>query len=571
MLKIKTLLFLAVMAALSACTTSSGVNLRSGSGATLSPTAQLYGDYLAASYASYLNDEHARSEYFSKAFARRPEDLKLGRKAMVAALSAGDNALARTLAIEIRGLDEQDGLARAILGAHALASSKYDQAIKYLGNANDGIGLEDINALMRGWGQAGQGEKDLALETFTQLEGGKYFELMGQLQKAKLYAQLGDGENANKFFKQIDDVGISTIESVLSQARFHIAQGATDKALARMEEFAADNGGALTGPIRKYITLIEAGKNIKTKMSAAQSASRALTEPAYSYYGKQKQYEAAEIFLRLALELDPKNDKARLFLGLILESEERGDAAMKTYSEIGPSSPYTVSARMAESNILFKKEENAKAIKKLENIYKLHPSKVTQSTLGRAFLVIEDYENALPFYEQLIADMSEEEKAANPQYHYLRGICLERLERWQEAVVDFEFVLKQQPENADALNYLGYTWVDKGVELEKAFKMIRKAVKLQPKSGAIIDSLGWAHYKLGQYSKARLKLEDAAERSPSSATIIDHLGDVYWKLGRIREAGYQWQRALTLDPTDKETKVIKAKLKSGLAAGQAAH
>ncbi len=116
------------------------------------------------------------------------------------------------------------------------------------------------------------------------------------------------------------------------------------------------------------------------------------------------------------------------------------------------------------------------------------------------------------------------------------------------------------------LNYLGYTWVDKGVKLTQAFDMIRKAVRLEPESGAIIDSLGWAHYKLGQYSEARIQLEDAAQYSPTSATIIDHLGDVYWRLGRIREAGYQWNRALTLDPTDKEIVSLKAKLNGGLGA-----
>ena len=102
------------------------------------------------------------------------------------------------------------------------------------------------------------------------------------------------------------------------------------------------------------------------------------------------------------------------------------------------------------------------------------------------------------------------------------------------------------------------------MKLDRAFKMIEKAVELEPESGAIIDSLGWAHYKLGRLSEARKYLEDAAKRSPTSATIIDHLGDVYWRLGRSKEAKYQWIRALGLDPTDKEIKEINDKLKSGL-------
>ena len=108
--------------------------------------------------------------------------------------------------------------------------------------------------------------------------------------------------------------------------------------------------------------------------------------------------------------------------------------------------------------------------------------------------------------------------------------------------------------------------MDRGENLEDAFDMIRQAVEQEPQSGAIVDSLGWAHYKLGEYEKAKVNLEKAVALSPSSATIIDHLGDVYWKLGRKREAGFQWKRALEFDPTDKERATIEIKLKGGLDA-----
>ena len=124
--------------------------------------------------------------------------------------------------------------------------------------------------------------------------------------------------------------------------------------------------------------------------------------------------------------------------------------------------------------------------------------------------------------------------------------------------------MELSPDDVETLNYLGYTWVDRGENLTQAFEMIRKAVAAEPESGAIVDSLGWAHYKLGQYQEAKNKLEDAVALSPSSATIIDHLGDVYWKLGRKREAGFQWKRALEFDPTDEEKVTIAKKLKSGL-------
>ena len=562
-------LTLALLSTLPGCASTSGGEGQSSysrNGNIISPSARLYGDYVAASYANHLGDAHSRAAYYSRAFARKPEDLILGRKAMASALSAGEMPLARTLAIEVQALDAFDGLSRAILGAHAFSKTKYKQALTHFGTTDESVGMGGINALMRGWVQVGLGNTDTALTTFTELEGGKYFELIGSLQKAKLYAQLDDAKHAGALFEEIDEIGVSAIESVLSQVRFDMARGEKDKALAKLGKFAKDNDGALTGPVRLYIDAIKADKTITTKLTPAQSASRALTEPAFGYYAVQKQYEAAEMFLRLALVLDPENDKARLFLGSVLEDIERQDDAMMQYTSIEAGSPYNISARLSEASILFDKDENDVALEKLKVIHGSNPSRITQDSLGRAYLILEDYAAALPYYDTLIAGMSVQELKDNPQSRYIRGICLERLDRWQEAVTEFEFVLKHQPKNADALNYLGYTWVDKGVELTKAFSLIRQAVALQPRSGAIIDSLGWAHYKLGQYGEARIKLEDAVERSPSSATIVDHLGDVYWKLGRTREAGYQWQRALGLDPTKKEIQIIKAKLKGGLRA-----
>ena len=325
-------------------------------------------------------------------------------------------------------------------------------------------------------------------------------------------------------------------------------------------------GGAETGPVRSMLDALEAGRTIRTDFGFNEEASSAITDIAFGFYASQNWDEAAEVFLRLAIEIDPANHKARLFLGSTLEKMGRNDDAMAQYRLIPDSSDYVVSTRLSEARLLFEDEKDDEGLAVLTAIYNAKPSRVTQESVGRAYLILEDYANALTYYDAIIDDMSLSERTENPQAHYVRGICLERLGRWTEAVADFEFVLSNAPDNADALNYLGYTWVDKGVELTRAFDMINKAVELEPDSGAIVDSLGWAYYKLGQYTKALTHLEDAVVLSPSAATIVDHLGDVYWKLGRRKEAGYQWERALTLDPTDEEIETIKAKLVGGLSA-----
>jgi len=562
-----------VLYALSACATVSqkgGTQKQSVEmGQELSPDARLYADYVSASYAYNLGDAKGRSNYYAKAFARRPQDLDLGRKAMAAAINNGEAALSRDLARDLIALEPTDGVARAVLGAQALAKGRYKKTISILDNVSAGIGVEDFNSAMRGWAQYGLGDTDAAIISFENLQGGRYFVFLGKLQRAIINMKLGNLEMAKKDFAEIDEVNLAPIESTLAQVRGLMLRGEKDKALAKLQKFADDNNGALTGPIREFMDVVESGKNRKWKLTPAQLASRAMTEPAFRYYGAKKQFHSAETFLRLALVLDPRNDKARLFLGGILEEVDRNDEALETYAKIGKLSEFSVSARLAEADILFGIDENDKAVAALKSIQASHPSRVTRGSLGRAYLIMEDYAQALPYYDALIVEMSEEELEKNPMPYYLRGVILERLERWQEAVADFEFVLKHQPDNAEALNYLGYTWVDKGVNLTKAFGMIEKAVELEPESGAIIDSLGWAHYKLGRYELARIKLEEAAERSPTSATIIDHLGDTYWQLGRKIEAGYQWQRAAGLDPTDEELAIIKVKLKGGLSASLA--
>ncbi|MEX0645890.1 MAG: tetratricopeptide repeat protein, partial [Parvularculaceae bacterium] len=152
------------------------------------------------------------------------------------------------------------------------------------------------------------------------------------------------------------------------------------------------------------------------------------------------------------------------------------------------------------------------------------------------------------------------------RYYVARGGSLLELGRWPEAESDLKRAVEIAPEEPAALNYLGYSWAERGVNLEEAFSLIEKAVALQPESGAIIDSLGRAHYQLGRYAKAVGHLEEAVRLEPGDPTITDHLGDVYWRLGRETEARYQWRRALTLDPPEKLKASVEIKIDRGLDA-----
>ena len=564
-MKLRFLVTVCTAVILTACQTA---GMAGYAGDEPSSEGKLFGEYLAGSYANYLEDSEARSDYYSRAFARAENDIALGRRAMTSALTAGDINLARTLAIEINQKDAKEPMALMLLGEKAFKQGRHKQAQELFNPSTGDLTMGIAMGLMQGWSYVAANDMDKARETFKSVGGGAYFQNLADLQIAKAEAMKGNVEEARAAFTLAEESGQSAIETRLAKARFLHSIDENDEALKELEAFSEQNGGFETGPIAAYITALKKGDTIDGLLTPTQEAARALTEPAYGFFVANRARDAGEVFLRLALSLDPRNDKGVLWLGDLLDNTERSAEAMRLYQGVPETSHYIVSAKLAEANVHFSNEEDEKALTVLEDVNANHPSLITREALGRARLIRENYAEALPIYEALVDSMSEEDLKANTQPLYFRGIAYEREKQWDKAEADFKKVLAIDPDNADALNYLGYTWVDRGENLTEAFEMIRKAIEIEPNSGAIVDSLGWAHYKLGQYEEAKTKLEDAVELSPSSATIIDHLGDVYWKLGRFREAGYQWERALEFEPTDEERANIKLKLEGQFEAVQ---
>jgi tetratricopeptide (TPR) repeat protein len=532
-----------------------------------SDLSSLYGNYLAGTYAQKIEDRAAQQKYFTNAFLQEPTDTRIGRRAIVSAIETGDMAGAVKLAERLRKADKTEAMARAVLGVDAFQRGKNKLTIKYFSGRSNDVIMTPMMQLVRGWAEAGQKDYDGARETFAYFGGSEYFEAFSELQLAKLDALEGEIDLALERLDAVDDTGVSGIEALLTRARILDQANRQPEAITALEDVLAENEGLSIGPVGFYLKRLKAGEPLP-RISIKGEAARAVTDPAFGYFARNRSIDGAELYLRFAHYIDPKNTKASIWLGSILEDQgEIGqDNAYNLYRVMGEDDPYYVSARLNIANIYFNRKEDDKAIEVLEALNEREQSVLTRESLGRARFFRENYAEALPFYKALVDSMSDEEITANVEPLRFRAIIYERLDRWQEAEADFKRVLSLVPDDVDTLNYLGYTWVDRGENLEEAFDMIREAVKQEPQSGAIVDSLGWAHYKLGQYQDAREKLEDAVALSPSSATIIDHLGDVYYKLGRKREAGFQWKRALEFDPTDDERATIEIKLEGGLEA-----
>jgi tetratricopeptide (TPR) repeat protein len=152
---------------------------------------------------------------------------------------------------------------------------------------------------------------------------------------------------------------------------------------------------------------------------------------------------------------------------------------------------------------------------------------------------------------------------------FVKGSVYERQKKYDQAEEAFKQVLNGDPQNAVALNYLGYMLADRGVRLEEALNYLKKAIALDPANGAYLDSLGWAYYKLGKYDLAEQNLSKAVQRTPNDPTVQDHLGDVYLKVGRLKQAAAHWERALneynrsvTADAEPADVAKVQKKLES---------
>ena len=136
-----------------------------------------------------------------------------------------------------------------------------------------------------------------------------------------------------------------------------------------------------------------------------------------------------------------------------------------------------------------------------------------------------------------------ESKEETEYIHFLNGSIWERQKQFGRAEGEFRKALELNPNNAMALNYLGYMLADLGIRLKESVSYIQRALQIEPNSGAYLDSLGWAYYKQDRLDLAEQYLQKAVERLPADPTIRDHMGDLYYKAGRIREAHLEWEAA----------------------------
>ncbi|HJP21516.1 MAG TPA: tetratricopeptide repeat protein, partial [Alphaproteobacteria bacterium] len=274
--------------------------------------------------------------------------------------------------------------------------------------------------------------------------------------------------------------------------------------------------------------------------------------------------EVAKVYVQLAIHLKPSSAVALTLLGGLLDQDERTAEANAVYARIEHQTAYGWRARIRMADNLNRLDKIEGAAKLLRSMATERPERIDALVaLGDILRGHERYAESAGVYDQAIARVGKPE-TKHWTLFYARGISRERTQRWPEAERDFLTSLELKPDQALVLNYLGYSWIDRGEHLDKARKLIERAVELRPRDGYIIDSLGWVLYRLGEFEGAVKQLERAVSLRPQDPIINDHLGDAYWRAGRRLEAVFQWRHALVLKPAKDAIPEIQEKLRQGL-------
>lgn len=525
-------------------------------------TNSLAGNYLAGRIAGGLRDSSAAAHYFGAALESDPDNLALLDRSFALSLVAGRYEQAMATAARISELDPKHRLARLGLAVDAIRGRQYAEAETHLAEAGSGPLAELTATLLRAWTEAGAGDIEQSLATIASLTGPEWYEVFKPYHSG-LVADVGGDENAaGAYFEEAYAADPDAIRIVQAWARHLARVGRTEDALgvlAKFEDVVPSHPLIVAARIE-----IEAGRVPPPIVRTAQEGAAEVLYGIGSALGSDSGEEYAAIYLRLAMHLAPEKPLAILALADYYEKVADSQKAIDVYGSIAENSPLRSNADIHRALNLDDLDRTDEAIDLLEEVIARNSQdQEAIVALGNILRGRERFAEAAAAYSRAIDRLSEPE-ARDWALFYFRGMCYERAKRWPLAELDLQKALELNPEQPHVLNYLGYSWVDQELYLDKALDMITRAVELRPNDGYIVDSLGWAYYRLGRYEDAARELERAVELMPEDPIINDHLGDAYWKVGRKLEARFQWSHARDLDPEPDDLARILRKLEGGL-------
>jgi tetratricopeptide (TPR) repeat protein len=524
-------------------------------------TAEEYSNFLAARYAGMAGEPAAAAGFYREAFDRQPDDPVLLERAVFSSMIAGQ--VGEAIAVST-GADPQTSTgspsAQLALVVDDIVSNRTRRALLRLKTSGLGAINADLSGFLAAWLTAAE-DPDAGLGVLDQLPPRRLLAGEQACMKGLILLSAGREDDALEAFEQAARLPLGS-SSFLTSLRARLLAAKDPASARKLIATQVEETGAT--PETDYVLhLLEAGKTIEPpRLTVRQGAAIAVYLASAGGIARSSP-ELATMRQSLALHLDPALAPARLMLADALNEQGRTEDAIAALQEIPADSEWSASARLQQAWFYDRLERPVEALAAADQALSLSRRRDVLVGAADLYRINQNYPKAEALYGEIIrADMG----AKRPDWRVLfaRASAREASGNWTGAEADALAALAIEPDRPEVQNFLGYGWVNRGEKVKEGMDLIRKAVASRPDQGYMVDSLGWAHYRLGEYAAAVEQLERAAELSPSDSDIVDHLGDAYWRAGRHVEASFEWRRALELKPKPQRETALREKLDRGL-------
>jgi tetratricopeptide (TPR) repeat protein len=531
--------------------------------------ANVAGNYLAGRAAMEAGDLKGAADDLEQALAAAPDNVDLRRQVFELLLASGqlDRAVAAARALDESGAGTDAAV--LVLALDAVRTGRNDTAValfERLGTANI---AGPVQPMLLAWARFAAGDRATAI---AQLADEKPETGLDRLQAFYRAAMLGMHGRPREGLEVLAPAFPDLVEAPARVQRgalaLQLAAGdrpAADQLLARLREAEPDDPEAQ----RLAAAVAADDPDLAAVRDSATGMGDALISIAEAFFDQERNVEALAL-ARAATLVAPTDPDTWLLIARVGLAQENPAEALRALDQVPDDSSVAWTAGLMRAQALQDQERLDEAVALLERMSQKQPKQIDALVAMGDLLRGEDrFAEAEAAYTRAI----ERVPVVDQRYwrlFYARGIAYERTKRWPQAEADLLKALELEPDQPFVLNYLGYSWVDQGLHLDRAKAMLHRAVDLRQEDGFIVDSLGWAYFRLGEHEKAVTYLERAVELEPGDPVINDHLGDAYWRVGRVREARFQWQRALTFGPEPDAVTAIQAKLANGLGGDKPA-
>jgi len=521
------------------------------------------GSYLAARHASVERDSNSAAAFYRSALRTDPKNNELLDRAFISSLADGDIDEAVKLADRILTLDKSNRVARLVVGVRDLKQKKYATAQININQSIRGPITDLVATLLSGWASFGAGDSKTAVANIDKLTGPEWYPIFKDLHTGLILELANKEKDAGARFERAYKLDDSMLRISDAYGRWMSRNKDSASAIGIYEAF--DKKLPRHPLVQEALRETRAGKKLPPLIDSAQSGAAEALYGIGATLTRRGGEDLALVYLQLALYLQPNHPLALLSLADLYESVKKPPMAIKVYERMPASSPLKRNAQIQLATNLDAADRSEQAIKILKDVTAEDPKDIEAiMALGNIERGRKKFADCSTTYSRALEVMPGITDKNTWVTYYYRGICEERSKQWSKAEADMRKALELQPEQPHVLNYLGYSWIDQGINLDEGMKMIKRAVDQRPDDGYIVDSLGWAFFRIGNFEDAVKNLERAIDLKPEDPTINDHLGDAYWRVGRTLEAKFQWAHARDLKPEAEELPKIEAKINNGL-------